>query len=115
VRILKRRWPIVANLAEEQEEVIAEDEQRGANLGFEAVAKSKILFHFIKGKIFLSPMETILVFPGELEYLEGLVKLARRRKDAEGKKLNSYCPFNPCNPEGECQQNSSQQNIASSC
>jgi predicted aspartyl protease len=86
VRILKRRWPIVANLEEEQEEVIAEDEQRGANLGFEAVAKSKILFHFIKGKIFLSPMETILVFPGELEYLEGLVKLARRRKDAEGQR-----------------------------
>jgi hypothetical protein len=27
-------------------------------------------------------METILMIPGELEYLEGIVKLARRRKDA---------------------------------
>jgi hypothetical protein len=33
--------------------VIVEDEQRGANLGFEAVVRSKILSHFIKGKIFL--------------------------------------------------------------
>jgi predicted aspartyl protease len=29
-------------------------------------------------------METILIIPKELEYLEGLVKLARRKKDAEG-------------------------------
>jgi predicted aspartyl protease len=31
-------------------------------------------------------MEAILVIPGELEYLEGLVKLTRKRKDAEGQK-----------------------------
>ncbi len=45
--------------------------------------KSKILSHFIKGKISLSPMETVLMIPGELEHLKSLVKLARRRKDAE--------------------------------
>ncbi|CAN5951103.1 unnamed protein product [Sphagnum jensenii] len=45
--------------------------------------RSKILAHFIKGKISLSPMETILMIPGELEHLESLVKLARRRKDSE--------------------------------
>lgn len=28
-------------------------------------------------------METILITPKELEYLEGLVKLTRRRKDVE--------------------------------
>jgi hypothetical protein len=84
VRIPKRRLPIVANPRKEQQEMIAEDEQRGANLGFEVVVKSKILFHFIKGKISLTPMETILVTLGKLEYLEGLVKLARMRKDAEG-------------------------------
>jgi hypothetical protein len=28
-------------------------------------------------------METIMRVPGELEYLEGLVKLARRKKDEE--------------------------------
>jgi hypothetical protein len=28
-------------------------------------------------------METVLMIPGELEHLENLVKLARRKKDAE--------------------------------
>jgi hypothetical protein len=42
--------------------------------------RSKILSHFVRGKISLTPMETILVIPRELEYLEGLVKLAKRRK-----------------------------------
>ncbi len=42
---------------------------------------SKILAHFIKGKISLSPMETILMIPGELEHLESLVRLARRKRD----------------------------------
>jgi hypothetical protein len=28
-------------------------------------------------------METILIIPRELEYLEGLVKLARKKKDTE--------------------------------
>jgi len=49
----------------------------------ETTVKSKILSHFIKGKIALSPMETVLMIPGELEHLENLVKLARRKKDAE--------------------------------
>jgi hypothetical protein len=43
--------------------------------------KSKILTHFLKGKISFTPFETILIIPGELEYLEGLVKLAKRWKD----------------------------------
>jgi hypothetical protein len=49
----------------------------------DATIRSKILSHFIKGKISLSPMETILLIPGELEHLESLMKLARRRKDSE--------------------------------
>ncbi len=57
--------PIVANLVEEQEEVIAKDEQRGTNLGSKVVVKSKILSHLIKGNISLTPMETILVIPGD--------------------------------------------------
>ncbi len=52
-------------------------------VNWETIVKSKILSHFIKGKIALSPMETILMIPGELEHLENLVKLARRKKDAE--------------------------------
>jgi len=49
----------------------------------EASVKSKILSHFIKGKVSLSPMETVLMIPGELEHLENLVKLARRKRDSE--------------------------------
>jgi hypothetical protein len=49
----------------------------------ETTVKSKTLSHFIKGKISLSPMETILMIPGELEHLESLVKLVRRKKDAK--------------------------------
>jgi len=48
-----------------------------------AAVRSKILSHFIKGKISLTPMETILMIPGELEHLESLVKLARRRRDSK--------------------------------
>ncbi len=44
---------------------------------------SKILSHFIKGRISLTPMETVMMIPGELEQLENLVKVARRKKDAE--------------------------------
>jgi hypothetical protein len=42
---------------------------------------SKIFTHFIKGKISLLPMETILSIPSELEYVESLVKLARNKHD----------------------------------
>ncbi len=66
--------PITANLIEEQEKGSVKEEQKGANMGVEIVVKSKILSHFIKGKISLTPMETILIIPKELEYLEGLVK-----------------------------------------
>jgi hypothetical protein len=45
--------------------------------------RSKIL---IKGKISLSPMETILTIPKELESLESLVKLTKKKKD-EGLKV----------------------------
>jgi hypothetical protein len=81
--IPKRKLPIVANPAEEQEEVIVDDEQKGTNLGSETTVKSKILSHFIKGKISLTHMETIVI-TGELEYLEGLVKLAKRIMDVGG-------------------------------
>jgi hypothetical protein len=42
-----------------------------------------IFSHFIKGKISLSPMETILMIPGELEHLDSLVRLAKQKKDSE--------------------------------
>jgi len=49
----------------------------------ESSIRSKILSHFIKGKISLTSMETVMMIPGELEQLENLVKVARRKKDAE--------------------------------
>jgi hypothetical protein len=55
----------------------------GTRVSWDTTVKSKILSHFIKGKISLSPMETVLMIPRELEHLESLVKLARRKKDAE--------------------------------
>jgi hypothetical protein len=55
----------------------------GASVNRDTSVRSKILAHFIKGKISLSPMETILMIPRELEHLENLVRLARRKKDLE--------------------------------
>jgi len=55
----------------------------GTGVSRETTVKSKILSHFIKGKISLSPMETVLMIPGELEHLESLVKLACRKKVTE--------------------------------
>ncbi len=49
----------------------------------DAAVKSKILSHFIKGKISLSPIESIVMILRELEHLESLVKLAKRRRDLE--------------------------------
>jgi hypothetical protein len=37
--------------------------------------KSKIISHFIIRKIYLNPVETILIIPRELEYLRGLMKI----------------------------------------
>jgi len=62
---------------------IPEAEREGVGANRDVSVRSKILSHFIKGKIPLSPMETILMIPGELEHLESLVKLARRRRDSE--------------------------------
>ncbi len=86
VGILKKRLLVIVRSTKDQEEGIGEEEHCESNLGTEATVKSKILSHFIKGKISLTPMETILIILGELEFLEGLVKLAGKRKDVEGHK-----------------------------
>ncbi len=67
------------------EGVVLTTEDAGDGLGTnrDTVVRSKILSCFIKRKISSSPMETILMIPGELEYLESLVKLARQKKDSE--------------------------------
>jgi len=55
-------------------------------MGAKSIIKFKILFHLIKGKISLIPMETIFIIPKKFEYLERLIKLAKRKKDSEGQK-----------------------------
>jgi predicted aspartyl protease len=62
---------------------ILEVVREGIRAGRDASVRFKILSHFIKGKVSLSPMETIMMIPGELEHLESLVKLARRKRDSE--------------------------------
>jgi len=75
----RRRTPV--EITPERVGLIPEAVGEGA--GRDTSVRSKILSHFIKGKISLSPMETILMIPGELEHLESLVKLARRKRDLE--------------------------------
>jgi predicted aspartyl protease len=55
----------------------------GSRTNREEYVRSKILSHFIKGKVSLTPMEIVMMIPGELEHLESLVKVARQKKDAE--------------------------------
>jgi len=62
---------------------ILEATREGVSVNWDILVRSKILSHFIKGKISLSPMETILMIPGELEHLENLMRLARQKKDSE--------------------------------
>jgi predicted aspartyl protease len=80
-RVPRRRVPVeVATGGDVPTPQIVGD---GLGVDRDVAVKSKILSHFIKGKVSLSPMETILLVPRELEHLESLVKLARRRKDLE--------------------------------
>jgi len=57
----------------------------GTGVNREASVRSKFFSYSVKGKISLSPMETILMIRGELKHFESLIKLARRKKDAHAK------------------------------
>jgi predicted aspartyl protease len=78
-QVPRRRTPVEVT----PERVRPIPEAAGEGASQDTLIRSKILSHFIKGKISLSPMETILMIPGELEHLESLVKLARRKRDSE--------------------------------
>jgi predicted aspartyl protease len=80
-RVPRRRMPVEltpAGVVPQAE--VAEDD---GVVNRESSIRSKILSHFIKGKVSLTPMETVMMIPGELEQLENLVKVARRKRDAE--------------------------------
>jgi hypothetical protein len=68
---------------------VSEDKEMGQlEVGKNSFGHSKILNHFIKGKISLSPMETTLVILGELKSLKSLVKVARKKHDEGLKTIN---------------------------
>ncbi len=80
-RVPRRRMPIEVALGG----IVRTPKANGEGIGMnrETSIRSKIISHFIKKKISLSPMEIILMILGELEHLQSLVKLARRKKDTE--------------------------------
>jgi len=80
-RVPRRRTPV--EVTPERLGPIPEAVGEGIGARRDASVRSKILSHFVKGKVSFSPMETILMIPGELEHLESLVKLARRKRDSE--------------------------------
>ncbi len=67
-----------------KKEIVEEGGATQGRFGNEmSITKSKVLTHFLKSKISFTPLETILIIPNELKYLEGLLKLARRWNDEE--------------------------------
>ncbi len=84
VKMPKRRLPVQASTSSVgTEETLGEKNKEVENEGIERSIMSKILSHFVKGKISFIAMEIFLIVLGELEYLKGFVKLARKRKDVE--------------------------------
>jgi hypothetical protein len=84
-------------LVEMQAQEVEEVEEMTMDVGTisatrEGSSQSKILTHFIKGKISLSLMETILSISNKVEYLESLVKLARKKRDESLKIINLMKP-----------------------
>jgi hypothetical protein len=84
-KIPKRRLPMQVNeiegIAEQAKGTYAINKTREVVPDFGA--RSKILLHFMKGQISLTPMETVMKILGKLEYFERFIKLARKRKDEE--------------------------------
>ncbi len=80
-RVPRRRTPVIA--AQGGVAQAPEAKREGVGTNRDASVRSKILSHFVKGKISLSPMETILMIPSELEHLATLVKLARKKRDSK--------------------------------
>jgi len=81
IRVPRRRMPVEVTPTASRLTADATIERAGANR--EESVKSKILSHFVKGKVSLTPMETMMMIPGELEHMENLLKVARRKKDTE--------------------------------
>lgn len=68
--------------------IIKDTKVEHVDAGRNFTIRLKIFTHFIKGKVYLSPIETILAIFGELESLESLVKLAWKKHDDGLKSIN---------------------------
>jgi hypothetical protein len=80
----RRHLPIEAI----EDEAINDRKAMLVEIGRGYVVRFKILTHFIKGKISLSPMETILAILRKLESVESLFKLAKKKRDEGLKSIN---------------------------
>jgi predicted aspartyl protease len=80
-RVPRRRMPIEVALVGTGPSSEAKGENTSMNR--DNFVRSKILSHFIKRKVSMTPMETVLMIPEELEHLENLVKVVRKKKDVE--------------------------------
>jgi len=80
-RVPRRKMPV--EVAPASARPSSEAERKNTGMNRENSFRSKIVSHFIKGKVSMTPMETMLMIPGELEHLENLIKVARKKKDAE--------------------------------
>jgi hypothetical protein len=97
IRVPKKKLPIILSFAKERiEDMTNEDNKETSNVGVDVIVRSMIFFHFIKGKITLTPMEIILIISNELEHLECFIKLARRWKDVEVNKIEMVVVENTC-------------------
>jgi hypothetical protein len=76
--MLKRRLHVQTSTISEASREIHEDENREVRI--DGNIRSKILSYVVKRFFFLTPMDFILIVLGELEYFEGLVKLARKKR-----------------------------------
>jgi hypothetical protein len=78
----KRNLTCIHEVGKNKEKPIKKGVKAQKKFGNEInITKFKILTHFSKCKTAFTPFEIILTIPRELEYLEGLLKLAKRHKD----------------------------------
>jgi len=84
VRIPRRILPMEI----QDVEIVDEREIEHINSTKNLIVCSKILHHFIKGNFFLFPIEIILAILDELESLENMVKLTRKKRDEGLKTIN---------------------------
>ncbi len=61
------------------------------NLGVNGNIRSKILLNFIRGKISLTPMETILIVSRELEYFERSCEADQKEEACSNYSITCSC------------------------